>query len=165
MSSLGGRIPAIFFNPSYTTLGIRYSRDDNHNYVVTLSKDPLPIAQWTNVKIASTPTEEDMKQFRVRVWINNKLVHDEINKKPYEYNDVYAYASNPGWNLPAGCEVENIVIDSWFTPDCKEGSVTRTCTEKCFCENGQMNCSPLPDHECASGKGAHIVFLLLISAC
>ena len=104
----GDRVPGIWFRHDTTNLHICGPVDGNRNYCYD-SKVPLPLDQWSTVKIYQTESSDGKFQYIIN--IRDRIVHTVHNTWPRVFNDVMVYAGNP-WDTPAAAKISNLKITS-----------------------------------------------------
>ena len=105
----GDRVPGIWFRPDTTNLHICGPVDGNRNYYYD-SKFPLPLNQWSTVKIYQTESTDGKFQYIINIC--DRIVHTVHNTWPQVFSDVKVYASNP-WDTPAAANITNLKISSF----------------------------------------------------
>ena len=106
MSSLGDRMPGIWFNPRSLRLHICTSIDNKHNYCVN-TRSNLPIGKSTNIQTVQKCDE--LHQCVYQIFINGLQIHKTVNRKPLSLENVRVYLSDP-WYHAANAVVKNLKV-------------------------------------------------------
>lgn len=103
-SSLGGRIPAVFFSSSGCVLYIVSSVNNNNNFGYNTGKQLL-LNVWYNIIVVQQKDESGKHMYRI--FLNHKEVTSVENKNAQEFHDVTVWLSSP-WRIPADIEVRDL---------------------------------------------------------
>ena len=90
----------------------RFSVGSDPDYLFQTA-DPLPVQEMINVTVKQTDVGGT---YKVRVFINDSMVHEVDNPSPYTYESVTAYASDT-FSRPADGTIRNLRVlpgNYWF---------------------------------------------------
>ncbi|XP_065677921.1 uncharacterized protein LOC100201473 isoform X1 [Hydra vulgaris] len=98
LGQYGDRCPAVWFHGDGSgRLYISAAVNGNKDY--TFTTQPLPLNQWSSLRISQFQTNGI---YMYTIYLNELLVHSVINKKPQSFSNVKVYTADPWYDAQDG---------------------------------------------------------------
>ena len=105
----GDCTPAIWFRPNSLKPLICSSVNGNRYYCYTLAA--IPLNKETTIRVQQVQSPENHLYY-YEIFINDKRIHNDLNKNPRVFHNVKYYASDP-WYPPAFATIKDFKLETY----------------------------------------------------